>query len=103
VHPIPLHSSNLLAAGFHALGSIPTPEVLTHYFVHPTGCLLVSVAEMHGRTRLREYTSHPLEVLAVATLCLDSKTGNRTESVRLAHEHLTHWGLQWDQAEHATA
>jgi hypothetical protein len=89
----PAHSAALIAAGFHALGSILSPEVTTHYFLRPTDCLLASVAETRGRFRVRHYDSHPLEVLAVATLCLESESGNREKAVLLAHEQLSAWGL----------
>jgi hypothetical protein len=98
MHALLPHFTDLIAAGFHALGSVPSPEVNTHYFLDPTRCLLASVAEASGRSRVREYLCHPLEVLAVATLCLESATGNRAKSVRLAHEQLTQWGVQFDPA-----
>ncbi len=96
------HSAALMAQGFHALGSIPTPAVTTHYFVHAEGCLLASVEEQGPRTRLREYLSEPLEILAVATLCLGQHLTDRVAAVHAAHQQLTLWGVRIDHAAHAT-
>lgn len=101
MNPLPLaHASALLAAGYCELGVIPTPEGSTQYFVHPAGCRLAVVSEIRGRTWVRAYDAHPLEVFAVATLCL-RETGT-TDPVRQARQQLMQWGLSLDQAHTET-
>lgn len=83
------HSSDLLPAGFRALGAIPAPEMTIRFYLRPTDWLLASVAETRGRTRVREYRSHPLEVWAVATACQKYETGDRAAAVRRARQILS--------------
>lgn len=100
--PLAFTTLELLAAGYRTLGKIQSPECTTHYFAHPGECRIAVISETKGPLKCRAYDAPPLEILSIATLCLEHQQKSRAEAVRLAHIQLSLWGMHVDHVAHAT-